>query len=115
MIAMPMKVSFVREGNLLDLSFEGNLDLTGTHAVCSIVPQIQNELKTCILDLTRVERVFDSGIALLRMLSRNLHQMGATVVVLGTHPDLRQHLFLIQGDAAYPSRGALAAAMTSPP
>jgi anti-anti-sigma regulatory factor len=108
-----MNVSFVQEQDLLDLSFEGNLDLTVTHAVFGIVPQIQDELKTCIMDLTQVDRVFDSGIALLRMLSRNLHQMGATVVVVGTHPDLRLHLSLIQGDAAYPSRGHLAAAMAT--
>lgn len=107
---MPMNVSFVPEEALLDLSFDGNLDLTVTHAVCGVVPQLQSRLKTCIMDLTRVDRVFDSGIALLRMLSRDLHQVGATVVVLGDQPEVRRQLSLIQGDAAYASRRHLAAA-----
>ena len=107
---MPMNASFVPEEDLLDLSFDGNLDLTVTNAVCGIVPQIQDRLKTCIMDLTRVDRVFDSGIALLRMLSRDLHRVGATVVILGDHPEVRRRMSLIQGDASYPSRRHLAAA-----
>ena len=111
---MPMNVSFVPEQDLLDLSFHGNLDLSVTHDVCGIVPQFrdrpQDRLRTCIMDLTRVERVFDSGLALLRMLSGDLHRFGATVVVLGDHPEIRRHVSLIQGDRAYPSRGHLAAA-----
>jgi len=111
MIPMSMRASFVPEQELLDLSFDGNLDLTVTHAVCGLVPQVRSSLKTCIMDLTRVDRVFDSGIALLRMLSRELHRAGATVVVLADHPDLRGRVSLIQGDAAYPSRRHLRAAV----
>jgi len=107
---MPMNASFVPEENLLDLSFRGNLDLTVTNAVCGIVPQLQDRLKTCIMDLTQVDRVFDSGIALLRMLSGDLHRVGATVVVLGDHPEVCSRMPLIQGDASYPSRRHLAAA-----
>ncbi len=110
---MPMNVSFVPEQDLLDLSFHGNLDLSVTHDVCGIVPQFrdrrQDRLRTCIMDLTRVERVFDSGLALLRMLCRDLHGLGATVVLLGDHPEMCRHLSLIQGDHAYPTRGHLTA------
>ena len=61
------------------------------------------------MDLTRVERTFDSGIALLRKLSADLHRAGATVVVLAEHPDVRGRLSLIQVDATYPSRRHLPA------
>jgi anti-anti-sigma regulatory factor len=49
------------------------------------------------MDLTRVQRVFDSGIALLRMLSEKLHRVGARVVVVGDHPDVRRQIPLILG------------------
>lgn len=109
---MPMSVSFIPEEELLDLSFEGNLDLSVTSAVCQVVPDLRASLKTCIMDLTRVERVFDSGIALLRMLSKHLHGAGATVVVLTDHPEVRRRVSLIQGDATYPSRGHYRASET---
>lgn len=101
---MPMNASLVPEDGLLVLLFEGNLDLTVTNEVLGIVPQFCNGLKTCIMDLTEVDRIFDSGIALLRMLSGELHRAGATVVVLTDHSDERRRLSWIQGDATYPSR-----------
>lgn len=108
---MSMSISFIPEEDLLDLSFNGALDLTVTQAVCAILPQLSENLKTCILDLTRVDRVFDSGIALLRMLSTNVHRTGARVVILADHQDLDAQLSLIRADASYTSRYAFASAM----
>lgn len=101
---MTMNASLVPEEDLLVLLFEGNLDLTVTNEVLGVLPQLGNGLKTCIMDLTRVDRIFDSGIALLRKLSHDLHGAGAMVVVLTDRPDERRRVSWIQGDATYPSR-----------
>jgi hypothetical protein len=94
---MPVSVSFVPKENRLDLSFDGNLDITVSNVVCGVGSHIPASLGTCVLDLTRVQRVFDSGIALLRMLTAKLHRAGARVVVVGDHPDLRRQLPTILG------------------
>jgi ABC-type transporter Mla MlaB component len=111
-----MYVLFDPEKETLDLFFDGNLDHSNTkdvNGIIRIIPQIQERLKTCIVDLTLIERVFDAGIALLHRLIRQLRQVGATVVVLGDHPDLQYPMSLIQCDATYPSRQVLAATCDS--
>ncbi|WP_295392479.1 STAS domain-containing protein [uncultured Thiodictyon sp.] len=107
---MPIISVYDPESDLLDLVFEGNLDLSMTNEVFGLVPQLRNGLRLCVMDLTRVERVFDSGIALLRMLSGDLRRAGATVVLLADHPAVRCRFSLIQGDANYCSRNHFAAA-----
>lgn len=103
---MPMNASFVPEEELLVLMFDGNLDLTLSNDVFGVVPRLSDDLKTCIMDLTQVDRMFDSGIALLRMLSGTLRAAGTTVVVLSDHLDERRRVSLIQADATYPVLGA---------
>ncbi|WP_295444379.1 hypothetical protein [uncultured Thiodictyon sp.] len=108
---MPITSVYTPEDDLLDLAFEGSLDLAMANEVFGIVPQLHAGLRTCIMDLTRVERVFDSGIALLLKLTADLRRSGATVVVLADDRDIRGRFALIQGDANYASRQHLAAAM----
>jgi len=95
-----MSVSFIPKEDRLDLSFDGNLDLTVANDLCELIPRIDDNLKTCIVDLSRVERVFDSGIALLRMLSGGLARVGATLVVLSDHPDVQRRMPLFLGNAS---------------
>jgi hypothetical protein len=104
MIVMSMSTAFVPEKHLLDLCFDGNLDLTVTDAVFAVVSQVRVGVQTCIMDLTRVERVFDSGIALLRMLSADLRRIGVAVVILADQPDAVRWGSLIRADVVYPSR-----------
>jgi ABC-type transporter Mla MlaB component len=92
---MAIRVAFIPEEDRLDLSFDGNLDLTNAEALCGLSSNIPPSLKTCILDLTRVERVFDSGVALLQMLCRGIRRVGATVVVLGDHPEIKRCISLV--------------------
>jgi anti-anti-sigma regulatory factor len=87
---MPVSVSFGPKDERLDLYFNGNLDITVSHELCRIGAHIPASLRTCVMDLTGVQRVFDSGIALLRMLSAKLHRVGASVVVVSDHPDVRR-------------------------
>ncbi|MFD2110696.1 hypothetical protein [Thiorhodococcus fuscus] len=83
-----MITSFIPSEDRLDLSFHGDLDLTISEDVCLISATIPTTLRTCILDLTRLDRVFDSGLALLWMLNEQLQRIGATVVVLSDHPEI---------------------------
>jgi len=85
---MPMSVTFIPEEDRLDLSFDGNLDLTMSEDLCVLSSNIPPSLRTCVLDLTRVDRVFDSGLALLQLLCTGLRRVGATLVVLGDHPEI---------------------------
>jgi ABC-type transporter Mla MlaB component len=89
---MPLITSFIPSEDRLDLSFDGDLDLTITEDVCQVSALIPATLRTCIMDLTRLERVFDSGIALLWMLNERLQHIGATVVVLSDHPEILRRI-----------------------
>jgi hypothetical protein len=87
---MPLQVSYIAQENRLDLSFDGNLDLTVSQDVCDICKQVPPDLRCCIIDLTDVRRLFDSGIALLQRLHRRLGEIGAIVVILSDHPEVRK-------------------------
>jgi ABC-type transporter Mla MlaB component len=96
---MPMMTSFIPSEDRLDLLFHGDLDLTISEDACRVFADIPVGLRTCIMDLTRLDRVFDSGLALLWMLNERLQRIGATVVVLSDHPELQRRLPLIMSNA----------------
>ena len=100
---MPMSVTFIPEEDRLDLSFDGNLDLTMSEDLCVLSSNIPASLRTCVLDLTRVERVFDSGLALLQLLCTGLRRVGATLVVLGDHPEIKRCISRVVGNVLYVS------------
>ena len=87
---MPVRTAYVERENRLDLSVIGNLDLTISQAVCDICARLPSTLKFCVIDLSDVERVFDSGIAVLRMLHRRLREFGATVVIHGDPSEVQR-------------------------
>lgn len=99
---MSVSVSFVAKEERLHLCFDGNLDFSVSHELCGIGAHIPASLQTCVMDLTHVQRVFDSGIALLRMLSGKLHRVGARVLVVSDHPDVRSRIPLILGTQPVP-------------
>ncbi|TCT23734.1 anti-anti-sigma regulatory factor [Thiobaca trueperi] len=96
---MPMSTSFIPSEDRLDLSFHGDLDLTMSEDVCQVFASIPASLRTCIMDLTGLDRVFDSGLALLWMLNERLKRIGAIVVVLSDHPDIQRRIPLIMSNA----------------
>ncbi len=100
---MPISISFIPEEDRLDLSFDGNLDLTNAEVLCGVAYNIPSSLRTCILDLTRVERIFDSGMALLQMLCRGVRRVGATVVILGDHPEVKACISRVMANTVYVS------------
>ncbi len=96
---MPMITSFIPSEDRLDLLFHGDLDLTISEDACRVFTDIPVGLRTCIMDLTRLDRVFDSGLALLWMLNERLRHIGATVVVLSDHPELQRRIPLVMTNA----------------
>jgi len=92
---MAVHASYIEEEDRLDLSFDGNLDVSVSHDVCVICKRVASGLKSCIVDLSAVERVFDSGVAMLQMLYRRLTGLGATVVFLSDRPEVREWIPVI--------------------
>lgn len=92
---MPLHARYAEDERRLDLTFSGNLDVTVALELCEICKWMSTDLRTCIIDLSGVERVFGSGIALLHMLYRKAEASGTRVVVVGDHPELHAYLPLI--------------------
>jgi ABC-type transporter Mla MlaB component len=94
---MPLQTAYIAEERRLDLIVDGNLDLTLTQDICNLCRRASSELVTCIVDLSGVDRVFDSGVALLHMLYRRLEKLGTVVVILSDHPRVCKHIPACRG------------------
>ena len=92
---MPLHASYIDVEDRLDLSFSGNLDVTLSEAVWDICKQVPTNLVTCVVDLSEVERLFDSGLALLQMLFRRLNDLGVIVVFLSDCPEIRERISVV--------------------
>jgi ABC-type transporter Mla MlaB component len=100
---MPMQLSYIAQENRLDLRFEGNLDLTVSNGICDLCKSIPLNLNCCIIDVTEVARVFDSGLALLQKLYRRCVEIGTTVVILTDHPRIRALFPAVTRAPLYPA------------
>jgi len=89
---MPIYESYIGDEQRLDLTFEGKLDVSVCRDLFRIRKALSADVKFCIMDLSGVERIFDSGAALLRALCRQLQELGTTVVILGDQWRLRTDL-----------------------
>jgi ABC-type transporter Mla MlaB component len=89
---MPIRTAYTERENRLDLSVIGNLDLTLSQAVCDLCARLPATLQCCVIDLSDVERVFDSGVALLHMLHRRLRELGTAVVIHGDEGDVGRRI-----------------------
>ncbi len=92
---MSVSISFTPDERRLEISFEGNLDVTVWLEVCNAFRCVPPNLKACIVDLTRVECVFDSGMALLVLLYQRLRAVGVMVIFLSDNADVRQRIAII--------------------
>ena len=97
---MPVSVTVRPPGNRLHLVFTGNLDISASVPMCELCRRIGPGVLLCILDVRRVERVFDSGIALLQMLCEHVRRLGGRVVLRGDHPEIARHLAEIASPSA---------------
>lgn len=100
---MPVNISYIAEENLLNLIFQGNLDAGLSRDISSICRNLSSCVKSCILDLSAVDHLFDSGVALLQVLYLRLSELGIEVLILGEHPDIRGQIAPITGTTSNPS------------
>lgn len=89
---MPAEISYIPEEERLDLSIRGNLDLTVSEEICGLCRRLPPALRYCIIDLSQVERLFDSGLALIQMLHGRLSEAGAKVVILSDSLEIRERM-----------------------
>ena len=93
--SMSLDIRLYSDNKLMILRFDKSLDFSITREVCSVCEKVAPSVKLCILDLRDVERVFDSGVALMSMLCKRLRQLGAEISFRGMHPDLQRHMSYI--------------------
>ena len=86
---MGIHVAHYLDENRLDLTVEDNLDLTLVRQILEVCQMIDERLETCVIDCTRVVRVFDSGVALLLMLVSKLQEFRVRLILLGEVPGLQ--------------------------
>jgi len=79
----------------LDVTFEGKLDVTAWHGVCDACRHPSANAQVFVVDLTRVGRVFDSGIAILGLFYRRMRSLGATVIFLCDDAVIRKRVATI--------------------
>lgn len=96
---MGMDVSYIAEGEGLRITVDGNLDLTLTRQMLGACALVDERLLTCVIDCRGVHQVFDSGRALLMLLTDRLARFEVRLIVLGDFPgaDLRQPPAVFQG------------------
>ena len=92
---MPVHTSYIAAEDRLDLVFDGNLDVSVSQEIWDICRHASSDLRTCIIDLSGAERLFDSGVALLQMLYRRLNDLGTIVVILSDRADFREQITVI--------------------
>lgn len=99
---MAMHYAYIDEERRLDLRFDGNLDLSVSQGVCDLCRGALPDVKACIIDLSEVDRIFDSGIALLKMLYGRLRALGAMVVVLSDDPRIQRRFPICRASSGNP-------------
>jgi len=85
---MSIQVAYYQEEDRLDLIVEENLDLTLTHQILDACQFVDERLLTCVIDCSRVVRIFDSGLALLMLLLKKLNRFRVRLVLIGEIPGL---------------------------
>jgi ABC-type transporter Mla MlaB component len=88
-VNMGIQVIHHQDENRLDLTVEDTLDLTLVQSFMEACGLVDERLQTCVIDCTRVARVFDSGLALLLMLVEKLKKYSVRLIMLGEVPGLQ--------------------------
>jgi len=80
---MSVDVAHYPEEGRVDITIEGNLDLTLSSQILNVCKLVDARLVICVIDATRVSRVFDSGLAVLMLLTNRLAQFHVRLVIVG--------------------------------
>lgn len=86
---MGIEIGHHADEERLDLTLEGHLDLTLASGLLQACELVDSRINTCVIDCTRVTRVFDSGKGLLMQLFDRLEKAGVALIMLGEIPGLR--------------------------
>lgn len=90
---MGMRLKHDPKEDRLSLIIEDNLDLTLTGKILEACEYVNENLALCVIDCTRVCKVFDSGIAVMRLLMRKIEQYRVKLVILGEIEGMHQFHF----------------------
>jgi anti-anti-sigma regulatory factor len=111
---MGIEIGHHADEERLDLTLEGRLDLTLASGLLQACELIDSRIRTCVIDCTRVTRVFDSGKGLLMQLFDRLEKAGVALIMLGEIPGLRINPALLDdAPAATPMAGARTAQLAA--
>ena len=89
---MPVHIVFIEDQDRLDLTFDGNLDFSIARDVFAIRGSLPVNLKRCVMDLSGVDRVFDSGVALLQVLFKRFDELGVEIDVSAGRPEITKRI-----------------------
>jgi len=87
---MPVNISYDETENHVDLIFEGNLDMSYSRDMWSISRNLSSCVESCTIDLSAIEHLFDSGVALLQVLYIMLSERRIKVSFLSDHAASRR-------------------------
>ena len=82
----------------LRVQINGDLDMRTTYGLLQADRFVDQNVSSCIIDLSEVRRVFDSGIALLTWFIDYLKRSSVKVSIIGNDADPRL-LWVIRSDA----------------
>lgn len=68
------------------LVIRGNLDVSVAHRLFDACTYVDEQLQTCVIDITRVSRVFDSGVALILVMLKRMQKFQVQLVIVGDIP-----------------------------
>ena len=80
---MGIEIGHYPDEERLDVTLEGSLDMAATREVLRACRLVDRHVRVCVIDATRIVRLFDSGIGLLMMLFDRLKANGVTPIVIG--------------------------------
>lgn len=89
---MPIHTSFIEDQGRLELTFHGNLDFGITRDIFAIRRNLPVNLKRCVMDLSGVDRVFDSGVALLQVLCTRFNDLGVEIDISAGTPEITMRI-----------------------
>jgi hypothetical protein len=88
-VEMSVSIAHYPEEERLDLTLEAaSFDLSQTRQILEATRFVNERLMVCIIDCSRVARVFDSGLAILTLLTDKLAKFRVKLILIGELPGL---------------------------
>ena len=94
---MPVNISYVKTENHVDLIFRGNMDVSLSRDILAVCRNLSPCVKSCTINLSAVDHLYDSGIALLQNLYLRLSELSIEVVILSDRADIHRQVPIITG------------------